>query len=317
MQKSEIYGLIGSITFGVLLILLLLWLKFSFKNVLEENEGLTINFGDTMQGQGLYEPSPMSALETAPPMPEAAVPPPPAPVVPTPPAPPAEALQAQTIEESIEVIETRRREKEQREEEQRKLREERAAEQRRLAEERERQRIEQERIAEQRRIEEARIAEQKRIEAERAARAAAIRQQTQGALSGAGTQSGSGQGTSNTAGNQGNPFGGAGSGTGSGSGVGSGSGSGVGGTGSTARVGTRKISGILPEPSDNTQVEGQVVVDITVDQSGKVIEAAIGQGTNITHPTVRNAALNAARQAKFTSGDRVEIGKITYHFRLN
>jgi len=63
-------------------------------------------------------------------------------------------------------------------------------------------------------------------------------------------------------------------------------------------------------------VVGKIVVEIAVDASGNVVSATIGQGTNITEASARSAALSAARKAKFTKGERTEIGTITYNFKL-
>jgi protein TonB len=65
------------------------------------------------------------------------------------------------------------------------------------------------------------------------------------------------------------------------------------------------------------RASGTVVVQITVDESGGVISAAAVSG----HPLLRQAAVAAARQARFSptllSGQPVKVtGTITYNFNL-
>ena len=64
--------------------------------------------------------------------------------------------------------------------------------------------------------------------------------------------------------------------------------------------------------------EGTVVVNIKVDPKGNVIDARIGRGTTTPNTNLRNEALRAARQTKFTEIDAVnnQEGTITYKFKL-
>jgi len=81
----------------------------------------------------------------------------------------------------------------------------------------------------------------------------------------------------------------------------------------------RTLNGGLPHPSYAIQEEGTVVVQIRVNPSGSVVSASISlQGTNTDNSTLRNAALNAARQARFNTieGNQNQSGTITYRFRL-
>ena len=80
----------------------------------------------------------------------------------------------------------------------------------------------------------------------------------------------------------------------------------------------RSLKGSLPKPSYNAQIEGTVVVQIKVDQYGKVIEAVPGAaGTTVTDKGLWNAARNAAMGANFSTGADVQIGTITYIFKLH
>lgn len=95
--------------------------------------------------------------------------------------------------------------------------------------------------------------------------------------------------------------------------------SGVGGTG-TYDLGGRGVgSGGLKLPSYTVDDYGTVVVDIIVDPKGNVIEASIGRGTNTTNATLRNESQKAALRTKFAVVNTTnnQKGTITYKFNLN
>lgn len=76
----------------------------------------------------------------------------------------------------------------------------------------------------------------------------------------------------------------------------------------------------LQKPAFNVLKEGIVVVEITVDRTGKVIGATPGvKGSTIVDNTLYAAAKKAATESKFNmkndSPER-QIGTITYHFKL-
>jgi len=83
----------------------------------------------------------------------------------------------------------------------------------------------------------------------------------------------------------------------------------------------RKVMGTLPKPAYANQKEGIVVVQIKVDNYGKVIEAIAGaDGTTVTDVTLWNAARKAAMETHFdqsASAPAVQVGTITYIFKLN
>lgn len=84
-------------------------------------------------------------------------------------------------------------------------------------------------------------------------------------------------------------------------------------------LGGRDMLGELPRPAYNgIQEEGRVVVTITVDPEGNVIDTRINNRTNTTNLQLRNAAVEAARRTKFnaTSGSNNQSGTITYYFKL-
>lgn len=77
----------------------------------------------------------------------------------------------------------------------------------------------------------------------------------------------------------------------------------------------------LPKPDYNQQVEGKVVVQITVDRNGNVTQAVPGvKGSNTLDSYLLAAAKRAAMQAKFDrkpGASAYQQGTITYNFKLN
>lgn len=81
----------------------------------------------------------------------------------------------------------------------------------------------------------------------------------------------------------------------------------------------RSISGSgLPVPNITACDEGRVVVNITVSPAGEVIEVNINSRTNTVNPDLRQAAKDAAMQARFNKIDGTDnqTGTITYYFKL-
>ena len=75
----------------------------------------------------------------------------------------------------------------------------------------------------------------------------------------------------------------------------------------------------IVRPGEKLQAAGRVVVDITVNPSGKVIDASINtRMTNTADLKLRNAALKAAKATIFNSiaGVDNQRGTITYNFEL-
>ena len=83
-------------------------------------------------------------------------------------------------------------------------------------------------------------------------------------------------------------------------------------------LGDRTLEGELPQPTENVQDEGTVVVAIVVNPAGEVISANISLRTKTSNPQLRQAAINAAKKAKFNAVDETEnqTGSITYYFKL-
>ncbi|MGM9818321.1 MAG: TonB family protein [Paludibacteraceae bacterium] len=153
-------------------------------------------------------------------------------------------------------------------------------------------------IAEQKRQEELerqRIeAEQKRIEAEQAEKTAKANQ-----AAGVFGQQISGVGKAVGSGTAGNP-------------AGKGS-----SNGNSWSLNGRDLRGELYKPSYDKDEAGKVVVSIRVNENGDVIATSIASGTTISDSNLREAAMKAARNTKFSSGTNVAIGTITYIFNLN
>lgn len=152
--------------------------------------------------------------------------------------------------------------------------------------------------------------EQKKREAAEAKRKADIAGKVAGALGNAQNASGSGTTPSgSTTGHQGSPTGNV---------TGGGAGSGVAGFGGWSLAG-RDIVGGLKRPDFTKNVEGRIVVAITVNSSGNVIAAAIAPGTTIGDYSMQQSAIKAAKATRFSRADQVnnQRGKITYKYELN
>lgn len=247
--------------------------------------GILVNFGTDETGFGMIEPSPPAVqTETSPP--QASVPDK---------ISKEEPILTQDNEEAPEVKKTDP------EAEKRKL-EKIEADKIRRAE------VEAERIRKQ-----AEEAEKKRIEAEQQ-RQTDIMNRTKNALANSkntGTNS-TGEGITGGPGNQGVQ-------TGSVDSKVRGDGSGTGDKGISFSLGGRG-SQKLPPPKYDYQGEGRVVVEITVDKQGKVVQAVPGiKGSTTLDEYLLKVAKDAALEAQFESkqdAPPVQKGTITYNFRL-
>lgn len=128
-----------------------------------------------------------------------------------------------------------------------------------------------------------------------------------------GYNGGGGSGTGSGGGN------GSGQGIGSGSGYGSGSGSGTGNGNGNYQLGNRKALS-KPNPNYLCEEQGIVVVQITVDKTGKVVSANPGiRGTTNAAKCLLDQAKIAAMSTKWQSDERApdkQTGKIIYSFKL-
>lgn len=312
-EKAKVWGGTCTVLFYILLLLLLLFCCFEHVEVKEE-DGVPVSMGmPDMGGNDLFEPTPESEVqEVAQQAPAQA--PTPAPATPAPAVAPNVATQ--DLEQTAAVPASKK--KQEKTSTQPNAAEEEARKQKELQRQEE-IRKQKELAAEQARIkkeEEARKKAEAEALAKKKAEEDAIRQKAsnmanvfkKNTASGNGTDANSsGVGNGSKPGVQGSP-----NGTPGGAG-------GQGGKGNVWSLEGRQIVGTLPRPSYPDTEEGYVIVDITVDNDGNVVSADIKKSFGITSPALRNAALQAAKKAKFSNksgGHFNQHGTITYNFKL-
>ena len=87
-----------------------------------------------------------------------------------------------------------------------------------------------------------------------------------------------------------------------------------------AHIKGRHVDGYIKLPEYNVQESGTVVVDIWVDNYGKVVRAVPGgEGTTVMDKTLLAAARSAALETHFnqsTDAPAMQQGTITYYFNL-
>jgi TonB family protein len=278
-------GIIGTTVIHVAGFLLLIIFGFTPPPPPDTEEGILVNFGTDETGLGMIEPSPPAEQEESIPLPSA--------------NPPVtaeeEPLLTQKTEEAPEVKKV-----------------DPEAEKRRLeqlaAEKKRRDELEAERIRkEQLELERQRIAAEQKRQADIAAR-------TRDALAGSkntGTTS-TGEGVTGGTGNQGAPAGSVDS-------KNRGDGSGLGDKGISYDLAGRGVQR-LQLPEYKYQGEGRVVVEISVDRSGKVTQAVAGiKGSNTLDEYLLRVAREAAMKSQFDSNPSapaIQKGTITYNFIL-
>jgi len=279
-------GIVGTTIIHLVLLLLLILVGFSVPPPPETEEGIIVNFGTDDTGMGMIEPSPPAVNEeTAPPLPSDAAE-----------NPAEDPLLTQDFEDAPEVV------KVDPEAEKKKLEKIEADRIRREQLEAERIRKENEEI------------ERKRVEAERK-RLSDIMDRTKNALANsknAGTTS-TGEGNTDGPGNQGVTSGSVDSNN-------RGEGDGLGDKGISYSLEGRSVQK-LPSPEYESQVAGKVVVEITVDREGKVIQAVPGsKGSTTLDEYLLKVAKDAALAARFEANPKApafQKGTITYNFILN
>lgn len=249
MRKSKLIGIIGSLLFTGLLILLLFLLAMPGGIKEQEDEGIMVSFGEVDMGSGKTETP--TEQPTAKP-----VTPPPAT-----PKPVKQDLMTQDAN-SLAIAEQKKKD-----------RKEKAA-------------------LERQRLEEIRIANEKK----RAQQEAIDKANAMNGLFGNNNSSGSGTTSGDT--RQGNPAGSGNSG------------------GNSWSLSGRSLNGSLVSPTYENDVEGRITVNIRVNENGTVVGATIGSPTTISDAATRNAAISAAKRTRFTSGNSIATGKITYNFKL-
>lgn len=281
MKQNKVTGIIGTAVLHVVVLVLLLLLTLSRPEPQEEG-GVPVMFGDTEQSQGESDPYTMTEVDIVS-QPETAEPQPVQEEVKV-----EQPLITQADEPSIQV-----------KKEEKKKKEEQKKQQKETTQTPKKETVPAKVVKEKTEAE-------KRAEAERAAAQAAANK-IAGAF-GKGSQMGS-KGTSNTGtGIQGSPTGNS----------NTGNTTGEGGYGTFDLNGRSLGQGGLPKPAYTVQDEGRVVVTIVVNSAGQVISTSINKRTNTVNPTLRKAAEEAARKARFNaiSGVNNQTGTITYYFKL-
>lgn len=283
-------GLIGTLIFHVAAVVFLFFASYTPDNPEPPEEGILVNFGTDDFGSGFVEPAAASQPESS--QPEESTPPPQETEA-------TESLVTQDFEEAPEV----EKQKEVADpEEERKRQEELEAEKQRqkeLEEERKRKEREEE---ERRKKEE----EQKRI--------SEIMNRTRSALENSkntGENASVSEGETGKEGNQGEEEGSVDSPNREGFGAGN--------KGITFKLAGRKPLK-LPEPEYDSQADGKVVVEVTVDRNGNVISANPGvKGSTILDDYLLQVAKKAAMNATFDrkpDAPVIQKGTITYYFML-
>lgn len=284
-KKAKFVGMAGALSVHLGIILLLLFVGVTVPRQQEEG-GVPVLLGEVADAEGALEPSLVEVdvmpEETAPEAEEL-------------PEQPEQEIITQEVEETVAI--PSKNEPERKPEKEVKKPEPKKKEVKKSVKT---EKTEAEKAEEARKLAEAK-AEKARREAEEAAR-----RRVAGAF-GKGAKM-VGQGTSQGKGVQGNSAGNA----------SVGKPSGAGSYGSFDLGGRSLGEGGLPRPVYNVQDEGRVVVDITVNPAGFVIATAINRHTNTVNPSLRKAAEDAARKARFNAvgGLNNQQGTITYYFNL-
>ena len=294
MKKNKITGLVGTLVLHAIVLLLLFLVSIS-KPKAQEEGGVPVMLGNMEMVQGNADPYTLTDVDVLdePQMPaEASVP------EPVPETPSETKMITQEDEPSI-AVPKKETPKPKTKTEIVKAKKEIVKADKEIAKAKEKSEAE-------KRAEAERLAAEKKAAEERAAAEAAAKR-IAGAF-GKGTQMGS-KGTSNSGqGIQGSPTGNS----------ADGKTSGVGGYGTFDLNGRSLGPGGLPRPVYNVQEEGRVVVTITVNPAGQVIQTSINKRTNTANAALRKAAEDAARKARFNVVDGVnnQTGTITYYFKL-
>ena len=300
MKKNKITGLIGTAVLHIILLILLLVIAISRPQVQEEG-GVPVMLGNTELSQGNADPYTLTDVdimnEPEAPAPEVSEP------EPVPSVDAKEEVITQTEEETVVVPKKEPKKETKKETPKKKTPKKETPEKKVPKEETVKPK---EKTEAEKRAEAEKAAAEKKAAAERAAAEAAAKK-IAGAF-GKGTQMGDkGTGAAGS-GLEGSP-------TGNSS---EGKSTGVGGHGTFDLNGRSLGSGGLPMPVYNVQDEGRVVVTITVNPTGQVISTSINKRTNTVNASLRKAAEEAARKARFNRVDGVnnQTGTITYYFKL-
>ena len=293
MKKNKITGLVGNLVLHAILLALLFLIAIRTPKAMEEG-GVPVMLGEVPVSQGNADPYTLTDVDILeePEIPTEVAQPEPVPEIQT-------KTEMITQEEEPTIAVPKKEEKPNPTPKKEKVKKQPAKAKEQPVKPKEK--TEAEKKAEAERL----AAEKKKAEEKAAAEAAAKR--VAGAF-GKGTQIGN-KGTGTTgSGIEGSPTGNA----------AEGKSTGVGGYGTFDLNGRSLGPGGLPRPVYNVQDEGRVVVTITVNPAGQVIGTSINKRTNTVNASLRKAAEDAAKKARFNSVDGVnnQTGTITYYFKL-
>ena len=293
MKKNKITGLVGTLVLHAILLALLFLIAIRTPKAMEEG-GVPVMLGEVSVSQGNADPYTLTDVDILeePEIPMEVAQPEPVPEIQT-------KTEMITQEEEPTIAVPKKEEKPKPTPKKEKVKKQPAKAKEQPVKPKEK--TEAEKKAEAERL----AAEKKKAEEKAAAEAAAKR--VAGAF-GKGTQIGN-KGTGTTgSGIEGSPTGNA----------AEGKSTGVGGYGTFDLNGRSLGPGGLPRPVYNVQDEGRVVVTITVNPAGQVIGTSINKRTNTVNASLRKAAEDAAKKARFNSVDGVnnQTGTITYYFKL-
>lgn len=331
LTKDNKRGLIGSIIFHVLLILLLVMQGFFTPLPLPAEEGILVNFGDSKNGKGVVEPPRPKKTQPAQKKSQPKVAPPKKKAVPkNKPQPKAKQKVLTQDQEKTAYIDSgiKKRKEEERKrkaklEKDRKLK---AEKDRRIAAEKEKQRIaaekrKQEELARQKAIAEQKAKEdaERKRKAEEKRKIDAINKRAKNLFGSNGASNkntkSKGKGVRFPSGNQGVKTGNANA-QNFGEGQGNGNSDGI-----SYSLGGRSIVGAPPKPDYPGNEEGIVVVRVKVDRNGKVTSATPGsKGSTTINSALLAAAKRAALKTRFSVNKNApfeQVGTITYRFVLD
>lgn len=278
MKEYQSHIIAGAGTIVLLLLLLLLLFKISMHAPIQlEDEGIVITLGEADEGGGMPDALPMTDAITQ-------VEQQPAAPLPAPAQPSQNELMVQEDEESLALSQQNEEDLKRQAEEEELIRKQKEEETRQEAE----------RIAREKALAEQKAKEQQAID--KANQLAALFGQA-GSSEGANAENATANPAATSKGNPvGKSFGQV--------------------DGNMWSLQGRSVK-TMPKPSTDFLEQGKVVVSIRVDKAGNVVAASIGDGTTISDRYTQQLALDAARRAKFTEGDKEQIGSITYNFKLN
>lgn len=305
LTRSQKSGLFSTVVFHATLLLILFYLGFTVPNQAPAEEGLLVDFGNSLNGFGTEEPS-AAVSENAKNKIQESLPESQTPLQPShkvknkPAANESDEIFTQDLEKTAAIVARKKADEKKKKE----LQEERNLKQQ-LDEQRREEKLQ----------EEQELAENKR-KAQEAQMIGAINSRAKNAFGGGKTVNGSqskGQGITYGDGNMGSPNGTPGVNRyGQGGGIGNGQGVSFNLSGRSAQS--------LPKPQFPGNESAIVVVEVTVDKFGKVSKALPGiKGSNTVNPDLLEAARKAAMSASFNRDDNApafQKGSITYRFIL-